>query len=403
MYRQVWSVLDQGLSSLTNLLAVVALARALTPEAFGTFSLMYAGLVLFLGVSRSYVGLPLAISSRFGAAGVRDAFSLSVSAIIGLSAPIVAVMLVFGKLVGGSLPLGEFVPIVVTVAVSVPIVLLQDLSRYAAIALQRPRVAVASDTIWLCGVGLLLFVGPQLSTPALMSIWLGSVGVATAVAYVSVPATLSIRAGVRSLRPGSGVRESVTGAVLLSNGTSLLVSIFVVPSFGIQAVGSLRGVGTLFGPLNTLIAFLDFAVLSSISRQPRDKDSSLLRRMLVVMILLAAAWAGFLMLLPDSVGGMLLGETWEGARALVPVAAVEYVLLVSVACFALILKVRKRSGALIGNKILSSMVILMGAAIAAILATNLIWVSVALALGALTGVAVSVRSAAAALREDYSE
>ena len=64
--RSAWrgrslALVDQGFSSLSNVLAVFLVAQALGKDDFGRFSLAYAILVAVLGVSRSWFGTRLSL------------------------------------------------------------------------------------------------------------------------------------------------------------------------------------------------------------------------------------------------------------------------------------------------------------------------------------------------------
>src|SRR5690349_17381419 len=63
--RVAWGVVDQGLSSLSNVAVGFLAARALGADAFGSFALAFATYTLVLGASRSLCTDPLSV--RFSA------------------------------------------------------------------------------------------------------------------------------------------------------------------------------------------------------------------------------------------------------------------------------------------------------------------------------------------------
>src|SRR5689334_13088330 len=67
--RLGWGIIDQGLSSLTNLLVSLSVARTLGAEQFGAFSLAYVTYGFILTASRALATDPLIV--RFG--GAEDA------------------------------------------------------------------------------------------------------------------------------------------------------------------------------------------------------------------------------------------------------------------------------------------------------------------------------------------
>jgi O-antigen/teichoic acid export membrane protein len=379
-------------------LAVVALARVLPAEDFGVFSLVYAGLTLFLGSSRAYFGIPLVLSAQGGAGNIARSYSLAFSGLLLLSLPIVGVLVGLGALasLGNSSELT--ILMVAVVSLATPLILLQDLARYYAIARSRPQSAVMSDGVWFLGAFALVLAGPMVGSSWTIAGWLAAIILSAVVAVAPTRPAIDLLGGRRNLIPKRGIRESVLGSALLSSGTGLLVAVLVAPAFGIAGVGSIRGIGTLFGPMNTMIAFLDFAVLGALVKRDRSKDSRSMSFLLLLIIGVTAIWGLLLFLIPQNVGEAVLGETWVGARVLLPVVLLEYIFLALVAVMALVLKARGLSWAIFSNKILSSGTILIGVSAAVLFADNLIWVSAGIAFGAFVGTTALARSTIRALR-----
>ena len=385
---------------MTNLIAVIALARVLSTDEFGVFSLVYTGLTLFLGVSRAFFGIPLAMAAWEGEVAIRKLYTRSISALLILTLPIVAAIIGLGIVTIGQPMATSSLLLVGVVAVATPLVLMQDAARYYAISTGRQAVAVLSDSVWFAGVTVLMFLGSEIDSTALALAWLGTIVVAFLIALLALPPSVDFSGALRLMVPKRGVRESVAGLMLLSSSVSLLVALMVSPIFGVQAVGSLRGAGTLFGPINTLIAFLDLAVLGSLMKRSRARDARALALVLGAMIAMTISWAVCLLVLPSQWGAVLLGETWQGARSLIPATAAEYVLLAAGASMALVLKARSLAGVLIRNKVLSSAVILVAVGATILLTHELIWVALSLGLGALAGASAMAVSLARTLRND---
>src|SRR4051812_7301189 len=66
--RLGWGIIDQGLSSLTNLLVSLSVARMLGAEQFGAFSLAYVTYGFILTASRALATDPLIV--RFGGSDI---------------------------------------------------------------------------------------------------------------------------------------------------------------------------------------------------------------------------------------------------------------------------------------------------------------------------------------------
>jgi O-antigen/teichoic acid export membrane protein len=378
-------ILDQGLSSGTNFLAVFVLAGSLSSGEFGVFAMAYTVLTLFVGVTRSFFGLPLALAAQRSTDELTDLYRASVSALCWIAIPVAAVVFGVGALsaMGASpaaVELGLWASL--AVAVATPMVMLQDISRYYAIALDKPGVAVVSDAIWLGAIVLLFATRDLLDPAAVVLAW--SLAVAASLGYVVVlfRPRLSLRAGLRLLVPRGGLRESISVTVVLSTGVTLVMGFLMLPFLGAAAVGTIRGAGTLFGPVNTLMALLDFSVLSQLARRDRSSDGRSVLLIATVVCALTAVWAGVLLLLPESIGVFILGDTWDGARRILPITSIEYVLLCLAASLALIPKLRDRAKVLLLNRVWASVTILGVALAALLLGGDVVAMAIALLLGA---------------------
>jgi O-antigen/teichoic acid export membrane protein len=378
-------ILDQGLSSGTNFLAVFVLAGSLSSGEFGIFAMAYTVLTLFVGVTRSFFGLPLALAAQRSRAELDTLYRSSVSALCWIALPIVGVVFGVGAISaigaeGSSMSLGLWAAL--AVAVATPLVMIQDISRYYAISIDQPGAAVISDAIWLVSIVVLFGLREFLEPATVVVVW--TIAIVAALAYFLIrfvprPAP---RGGLQLLRPKRGLRESISITVILSTGVTLVMGFLMLPFLGAAAVGSIRGAGTLFGPVNTLMALLDFSVLSQLSRRDRLRDGKTVLLLSIVVCGISAAWAGVLLLLPQRAGEFILGDTWAGARSILPITSVEYVLLCLAACFALIPKLRDRARVLLLNRVWATLTILSATVVALLLGGGVEWMAAALLLGA---------------------
>jgi hypothetical protein len=55
-------LIDQGMSSLSNVLAIVMVAQSLSASAFGSFTVSYAILLFVVTLARSYFGTQLGLT-----------------------------------------------------------------------------------------------------------------------------------------------------------------------------------------------------------------------------------------------------------------------------------------------------------------------------------------------------
>ena len=91
------------------------------------------------------------------------------------------------------------------------------------------------------------------------------------------------------------------------------------------AAGALRGASTVMAPVNTTFTFIGFALLPVVFRTPAASQIRLVGRISALLVACAAAWGGILLALPSGIGRLFLGDTWAGARSVLPWTTLEYV------------------------------------------------------------------------------
>lgn len=375
-------LVDQGVSSLTNLMAVLAIASSVEIDDFGAFSLTYSGLVLLLSLTRAYFGLPIALEAGRSSAVEPKAFYSGISG-LAIAAPLVVLGL--GLLAGFSAHSTGALVLSGGVALVTPIFLAQDLARYQLIAERRAVWALLSDISWLAVVAALWVFRSQLSIFGLALVWCMGPMLAFGIVVFVRPPRIMWGEGLRALAPKRGVREASSLTVLLSNGLTLLIGILMLPVYGVAAAGVLRAASTTFGPLNTLIAYLDTGVLAALARRSRTRD-----RVTVVLVgagfsVIVLGWGAVLLWLPQTVGVFLLGQTWILAREILPITTVEYVFVGLSAAAALFLKVRGHARQLLSAKVAWALTSLAGVSIAVLVHAEFVAVPWSLALGAAVG------------------
>ena len=165
--RMVWTVADQGLSSITNFALAVLVARSVDVEGFGAFAIAFSGYLFAAGIAKAVASEPLMV--RFS--GVTDPVALrsaggeavGTALVVGVLTEIVAV--VAGYLLGGELGAA-----LLALGVVLPGLLLQDAWRFYFFAIGRPARATANDALW--AVTQLVLVGVMVSrgTPKVSSL-----------------------------------------------------------------------------------------------------------------------------------------------------------------------------------------------------------------------------------------
>ncbi len=367
-------LVDQGMSSLSNVLAVVMVAQTLSASAFGAFSVAYAVLIFLLSLSRAYFGTQLTLTGNRAAA--RERASSTLGALL-LLAPVLAVA------TGGiGLLLSEEsdFSIAIVVAVAAPLVCLQDLLRYAAVAVERPYVALASDTVWAVITGVAALGLVPLTAPQVMVVWLGAAALAFAVAAALLHVKPSIVNGWHLLlRERHAVGNSVTIGTIAVAGASLVIAAATARFLGTASAGSLRGASTAMGPLNVLQAFITLNLTPTLLRRQRSQDLGFCIRVALYVAAAVAMWSAALLLLPNEVGRKVLGDSWAGARSVLPWTCLEYLFLCISTPSMLWLRVRYAARQMLNRRLIYAALLVTFGTLAAILGSSAQYVAAAIA------------------------
>jgi O-antigen/teichoic acid export membrane protein len=306
---------DQALSGLSNFLAVALIARSATPEAFGHFTIVFALFLTFLQLARRWWGTRLSMTPSPAAALAELRRQLAATVLV---TPVAACVLALPSLV---LTQGRALATIGVLAVALPVVVAQDLCRYAAVAARRPLVAAVSDLVWVVVVAVGYAFRPPMA--AALTVWLGGAGLALLVALVALRLLPAWAYGLSALRERHHVSEvsglTTVGSALVSYAILGLATL----SLGAAAAGTLRGASTVMAPVNSLFAFVGLAVLPAAFRIPPSGQVRLVARTAALLAGGSAAWGAFLLVLPGHVGELLLGDTWDGARSVLPWTILE--------------------------------------------------------------------------------
>jgi O-antigen/teichoic acid export membrane protein len=308
---------DQVLSGLSNFLTVALVARSATPVDFGHFAVTYALFITLLGLARQLWGTQIALKASAPEA-VRRVRELLGATLYATPAAWLLMALCSLALAGPGA-----VPVIAVLSVALPVVVAQDLCRFTSVAAGRPGVAAASDLVWVLTVAVGFVIRPPMLVALL--IWLVGAVLALAVALLALRLTPALRGGWAQL-----FRRHPTGEVSAVGGLSVSLATYVTLGLATvhlsaAAAGALRGASTVMAPVNTFFAFGSLALLSVIYRRPPSGQPRLVRRISAGLVAVSLSWGAVLVLLPDGLGQLLLGETWPGARAVLPWTVIEYV------------------------------------------------------------------------------
>ncbi|MFF0732072.1 hypothetical protein ACFYVK_10710 [Streptomyces chartreusis] len=315
--RLSWGLADQAASSISNFAVGIYVARSLGVTAFGVFSLAWVTYGVVLNVSRGLATDPLVV--RFSGvpdAAWRGAVARSSGTALGVGAAIGAACVVVGLALGGQVG-----PAFACLGVMMPGLLLQDAWRYAFFAAGTGRKAFVNDVVW--GVALvpaMVLAARAGSVAAFVLAWGASATVAAGYGYVQsgiLPRTAQARAWLREQRD-LGYRYLVENVSL--SGASQLRAYGLGAIVGVGAVGAVRGAELLLGPFLAVLMGLSLVTVAEAARVLRRAPDRLGRFCLLLgggQAVAALCWGGALLLMPDRLGEIVLGDVWHSAAQLI--------------------------------------------------------------------------------------
>lgn len=318
--RAAWTLADQALSSLTNAGLAVVVARSVTETAFGAFSIALLTFSFVIGIAHATVSEPLVI--RFSAAG-GAALTTAVRHAAG-AALVVGVLAALACAGAGlALPDPDARVALLALAVTLPGLLVQDTWRYGFFAAGRPAAATLNDLVWTVVqftlVGLLISSGHD-SVLLITLAWGGAALVAGLVGCLQMRALPQPTATRSWFRAHRDLSSRLGTDYVLNMGAVNLATYLVGALVGLAGVGGMRAAQVLLGPLQLL-----FSGLSSFTLPLFSGRVAAGRRLLGPALATAGAaggvtlvWVTVLLLLPLEAGEQLLGESWRGAREVLP-------------------------------------------------------------------------------------
>ncbi|WP_104161715.1 hypothetical protein [Arthrobacter sp. ZGTC212] len=325
-FRRLVTFTDQGVSSISNFVAVAVAANVATAHDFGQFSLAYAGLLLFLGGQRALVGETLLVRySRTGELTRRTAGAgLGATVLVAVPA---ALLLLGAALLAGPEDAGLWL---VMAAVS-PFVLLQDSIRYLFICQARPARALLIDSIWAIGsITAMILTARAGGDLMLVLIWWGAgAAVALFLGLVLARTVPGVVPGARWLWLNRDFAFRYLAEFLTLNASTFAVLYLLVFPLGAAGVGALRAAQLLFSPLNTVFSAIKTAVIPELVR---TRGTAAFRKRLLetlgIVLALSLSWGTAVLLLPASAGEFVLGDTWRNAAELRWPYALQYLAMV---------------------------------------------------------------------------
>jgi O-antigen/teichoic acid export membrane protein len=323
--RMGWGIADQGLSSFSNFVLGVVVARTVGLTDFGAFSLAFAAYLLVTGFSRAVNAQPLLI--RYS--GVDDArwrqgagAATGSALLIGLACAVIALLIALATA-------GAVHEAFLALAVMLPGLAIQDSWRFAFFAHGQGRNAFLTDLTWTLVQLPALLVASIVGHSVFWFVvaWGGAAGLAALVGVVLsgvVPRPAMARSWYREHQDLLPPYIGEFGANQLA-GQLFLYAVGVVS--GLAVVGTLRAAQILVGPLYVVVQGSYLVAVPEAVRVAQRSG----RRLLELCALAAAglagvgvAWGLVLEFVPDAIGTALIGEVWAPVHQILLVWALSF-------------------------------------------------------------------------------
>lgn len=324
---------DQGVSSLSNVVVSIIVARSLPAEAFGAFAVSTIVYLLVAGVARAFVGEPLLSRYANVPAEVRARLLPDVAGaglVIGVGAGLVVAAT-------AAVAAGAAGAVMLALAPLLPLLMVQDVLRYGLIV-DRPGSALVIDVAWLAAVCIALPLAPAgVGAPWYVTAWGLAAGASVLVAAIREPHIVALPHPFRWFAANWSMGWRFFGEQLSSQAVTQVVLGGVGAVGGLGVLGSVRAAQVFYGPMNTVHSGIYLALVPE-GAQARG-DAGRLRRLMVaasaVLVGVAVLWTVMGVLLPARVGTQLFGSSWqEGQQLMLPMGLAMVAGAVSTGAFA---------------------------------------------------------------------
>ncbi len=316
---------DQAIAGGSNVLIAVIAARLLSAASFGLFGIVFLLYMVAQGVSRALVNDPLLVHPEEGEERKGEVIGTSCLLGLGLGAAVAvlggAVSAIDGSLGGAIAVLG----------LCLPLLAVQDLGRYLGFATERPSSALALDVTWLLVLIVAvipLFVTGTHSLPWLIAAWGGSGAVAGLLVFVQYRAD-RIRLGLAWLRYTWDFSWRYLISYVATQSGALAAASSVAAIAGARALGGVQGALLLVRPFTTFQIAVTAASVGHVTRSVDAEGAvrSYIGKVSVLTTTAAAVNLVAMVLLPDSLGRAILGDSWDVAQPLLLATGVQIMFL----------------------------------------------------------------------------
>lgn len=304
-------------SSGSNFLVTIIAARSLSASSFGAFAVAMAVSIMTVFLSRGLASDPLSTAhASDGPEEMRWAVRSGAGTAVAASLAVAAATVVVGLLIGGTLG-----TVLMVLAVTLPGLCLQDYLRFVLIVRGQARLTFLNDLFWtvLQVAFLLVAVGLGGGVVSLLLAWAVAGNLAAGLGLWQARTWVG---GPRSVRPWLRRHRDLWPFYVLDNmvyqATNLILIVVISLATTLAQVGGFRAAMTLYAPLAMIGRGIVGVAVPELARRQGDPMAVRRASLTIAWMLtpLAVVWTVLLLLLPDSAGTALLGDSWSLAEPL---------------------------------------------------------------------------------------
>jgi O-antigen/teichoic acid export membrane protein len=315
---------DQGISSLSNIIALIWVAHMFGPVGFGRFSLITMIYSVAQISFRGLISTTVLVHPEDADERPRDV--LSSTTLLGLVAGGVCSLSGLGMLSLGSSLGGP----TLALGIAMPLLMLQDVGRYLAIARRRPTAAIVLDSLWLllmAGAFIAIRVLDKSSLTWVVGAWTGTGAISALWVFVQYgPPSTTWLSWVRE-RWNFSWRSLVSS--IAASGTTLLTASLMTAFSSAIAVAAFRAATLLGAPSTTVQMAVGTSAAADIARDRDDKRSvaNHVRRAIAVSTAVGVLNLVVLVFLPNPIGHAVLGDSWDTVKPLMLALSLKVLLM----------------------------------------------------------------------------
>jgi O-antigen/teichoic acid export membrane protein len=316
-----WALADQVLSSATNFLLALLVARTVGPRELGAFSMAYATFTFSLGAVRAIAGELLVVRhSAVSADDWRDGVKRAAGTALMAGVVVGVACLIAGVTVGE-----PFRTVLSIVGISLPFLLVQDVWRFAFFARRRGSAAFLNDLVW---AAVMFAAFAVLRHSDVSSVAWFTFGWAAAGSLAAIVGAFQLEvlpsgpwAAVKWLRRHRDIAPRFFAEFAVGTGVSSLTLFAIGGIAGLGEVGRLRAGEIALGPLNVLFLGVGLVATAEGVRLLHESPRRLVLgcRWLSLSVMAGVlVWAAVILSVPRSIGEAVLRANWDAARSLLP-------------------------------------------------------------------------------------